>query len=144
VNQSPGKKKKGEKGKECFNHGQPPRGWLVGDLRTMLHWKMPPDDYKNFKVSSASREALGNLWEQCKDQATEDIIVPEEEECPHVIPDLHETELGRVAQKNAEVAVKSASKLSDEALASIISSLQEIEQSRMATNTTATIDMVGV
>ncbi len=60
----------------------------------MLHWKMPPDDYKNCKVSSASREALGNLWEQWKDQATKDIIVPEEEECPDVIPDLHETELG--------------------------------------------------
>lgn len=134
------RKKIEEKGKECFNRGQPPRGWLVGDLRTMLRWKMPPDDYKNCKVSSASRETLGNLWEHWKDQATEDVIVPDEEECPDVIPELHETELGRVAQKNADVAVKSASKLSDEALASVISSLQEIERSRMA----ATTNMVGV
>jgi hypothetical protein len=43
------RKKVQDKGKEIFNSGPPPRGWVVGYLRAMLQWKMPSDEYKNKK-----------------------------------------------------------------------------------------------
>jgi hypothetical protein len=64
----------------------------------MLQWKMlPNDECKSCKVNSASRETQGNLWEQWMKQATKDIIILEEEECLDIIPELHETELGRIS-----------------------------------------------
>jgi hypothetical protein len=69
-----------DKGKEIFNGGPPPRGWVVGNLRAMLQWKMPSDEYKNQKISRANRSTLITLWEHWKDQITEDIIIHDKEE----------------------------------------------------------------
>jgi len=134
------RKKVQDKGKEIFDGGPPPRGWVVGDLRAMLRWKMPPDEYKNQKISSANRSTLITLWGHWKDQVTEDIIIHEEEEDTDAIPELHETEVGRAAQRNVQIAMNSVDKLSDDALASMISSLQQIECARTTNATTTTVD----
>jgi hypothetical protein len=53
-----------EKAKQCLANGpNPQRGWLVGDLRALLKWKMKPEEYTSEKVSSATREKLQLLWE---------------------------------------------------------------------------------
>jgi hypothetical protein len=105
---------------------------------------MPPEDYKNQKITSANRSTLTTLWDHWKDQATEDIIIPNEEEDTDAIPELHETELGRAAQRNVQLAINSVDKLSDDALATMIASLQEKECARAAnTTTTNTAAMVN-
>ena len=95
---------------------------------------------KKFSMAVANRSTLITLWEHWNDQVTEDIIFHDEDEDPDVIPELHETEVGRAAQRNVQIAMNSVDKLSDDALASMISSLQQIECARTTNATTTTID----
>jgi hypothetical protein len=55
------------------------------------------------------------------------------------VPELHKTEQGIAAQRNLQIAMNSADKLSIDAFASMIAPLQQIECAR-ATNATTTPD----
>jgi hypothetical protein len=60
----------------------------------------------------------------------EEIIIPEELPKP-TVPELQATEVGRAAQRNADVALKCVDKLSNEALANMIRKMQEELSSRV-------------
>jgi hypothetical protein len=70
------------------------RGWLVKELRSLLKWKMNPEEFLAHKVSSSSIEKLQQLWESHEDNDVADIVVPPEiEEKNEWIPELHEMEV---------------------------------------------------
>jgi hypothetical protein len=48
--------------------------------------------------------------------------------------------VGQVAQKNVQIAMNRVDKVSDDALASMISSLQQVERARTTNTTTTTVD----
>lgn len=128
-----------DKAKACLERGpHSERGWNVADLRVLLKWKMPTEVFQAEKVTSATREKLVRLWERYKDTEVEDIIIPEELPEP-TVPELQATEVGRAAQRNADVALKCVDKLTDDALTNMIRKMQE-ELSSRAPNDENTLD----
>ncbi len=92
-----------EKAKECLAKGpNQQQGWLVSDLRAMLKWKMPTNEYNTQKVSSATRDTLIQLWESYRDVDVPDIIIPAAVDQPS-IPSLQETKVGRAAERHAKL-----------------------------------------
>lgn len=92
---------------------------------------MNPEEFLTQKVSSSSIEKLQQLWESHKDNDVADIVVPPEiEEANERIPELHETEVGRAASRNVQLAIKCVDKISDGELKDAILKLQQEIESR--------------
>ncbi len=104
-------------------------GWLMGDLRALLKWKMKPEDYTSEKVSSATRENLKQLWKVHRGTEIPDIEVPDELPEPS-IPSVMETEVGHTAKRQVSAAISCIDKLSNEAITNMIGKLQEVITTR--------------
>jgi hypothetical protein len=114
----------------------------VPELRKLLIWKLGAEEYQAKKLSKMNKDGLERLWLEHQHKVT-DIVVPDILEAP-VMPSLGETEIDKVAERNAILTANSAQHLSDAALTSLIASLlkQQEERNNEATINTETSNEV--
>jgi hypothetical protein len=125
-------KQKEEVAKSILARGNGDSAHLVKVLKTLLWWKLGKDYTKMVRGTNGKdkgKDELLLLWNECKGREIQDIIVPDEPLKPS-IPSVCETELGRVAKQNLDIAIVNASNMEDTTLQGAVDRLVDMCRQR--------------
>jgi hypothetical protein len=111
-------------------HPEGGANFTVKQLRQLLKWKMPVEEYKRHHVYKAVIGSLRELWMHYQNVQVEDTIVPEIFEQP-TLPSLQATELGRAAERCATITKNCLKNLSEAALDDLLDTLHQHKSARV-------------